>query len=222
MNLTPFEKAALALVALVAIAAAAFVVRFSARMDALDAAVEEMTRQTDEYLTRLETDRKREAERPKEAAAAETPKAKPEAKDKPQSGKSAPPVRCVTRADPRTVAVVSQTLWREARGEGNRGIKAVASVIVNRARERGTDAATECLRRKQFSCWNRRRPKLGETHEGAAWNDCVAVANRVASDSFKPTISATHYYAHGKCRPKWAAELKGKQRIGNHTFGEMK
>ena len=49
------------------------------------------------------------------------------------------------------------TIWREARGEGQLGMLAVAFVIHNRADHGGLwpmDPDRVCLQRKQFSCWN--------------------------------------------------------------------
>jgi len=49
------------------------------------------------------------------------------------------------------------TIWREARGEGQPGMLAVAFVIRNRAQQGKPwphDPDRVCLQRKQFSCWN--------------------------------------------------------------------
>ena len=61
------------------------------------------------------------------------------------------------------VAVLAQTIWGEARGEGNEGMEAVASVIVNRADypPKGTlwwgHTIEEVCKKPyayQFECWN--------------------------------------------------------------------
>jgi spore germination cell wall hydrolase CwlJ-like protein len=116
--------------------------------------------------------------------------------------------------------VIAKTLYHEARGEGTNGLRAVASVIHNRSTSRVGKAGAgilslECLRKKQFSCWNGK--KNLKSGSGKAWDECVKIANEMVAGKFKPTHSYTHYYAYKICNPKWA---KGKQGIviGNHKF----
>lgn len=129
------------------------------------------------------------------------------------------------------VDIVSETLWLEARGEGEIGLRAVASVIANRAIANGRTLEDTCLRKSQFSCWNgRTRPSMFASRpwivksglsalEKSRWNLCRTIAYEMATGAFKPTISSTHYYAHNKVKPSWAAKLRKRQVIGNHTFG---
>ena len=129
------------------------------------------------------------------------------------------------------VDIVSETLWQEARGEGEWGIRAVASVISNRAKSANRTLEDTCLRKSQFSCWNNRarpsmfasRPWIAKsgltTLEKSRWNLCRTIAYEMATGAFKPTITSTHYYAHNKVKPSWAAKLRKRQVIGNHTFG---
>ncbi len=202
------------------------------RADAAEREIDAMRREAEDKPTKswpTAEDRNAEAKAEYEAEEAETRRilqgigpSKTEAEtDAPKPDECKGPTKCATSADPWTVAVVSQTLWREARGESLAGIEAVASVIVNRARERGTDAATECLRKRQFSCWNNARPRIGEKHAGAKWRHCVSVAERVAREEFRPTLKANHYYAHAKCYPRWAKKLRRVRTIGAHRFGDL-
>lgn len=129
------------------------------------------------------------------------------------------------------VDIVSETLWQEARGEGESGIRAVASVISNRAKANNRTLEDTCLRKSQFSCWNgRARPSMFSSRpwvakngltalEKSRWNLCRSIAYEMATGAFKPTIASTHYYAHNKVKPSWAAKLRKRQVIGNHTFG---
>ena len=57
----------------------------------------------------------------------------------------------------RTIEVVAATLYHEARGEGEEGMRAVASVIYNRAHQKRWKKlgySGVCLQKKQFSCHN--------------------------------------------------------------------
>ena len=130
--------------------------------------------------------------------------------------------------DPDTL--LAMCLWGEARGSGALGIAAVACVILNRMKLKGTGVREVILARKQFSSFNQEDPnhdklayplKYGSTE---AWERCASIAalalNGILSD---PTGGASHYYADSMPKPPyWADEKKGwKQtaKIGGHTFG---
>src|SRR5690349_15270839 len=69
--------------------------------------------------------------------------------------------------------VLARTLWGEARGEGETGMQAVASVVLNRvalAQERGkywwgNNIIQVCQKPYQFSCWNRSDPNFRQLQE---------------------------------------------------------
>ena len=128
------------------------------------------------------------------------------------------------------VNVVAETIWLEARGEGDRGIRAVASVIRNRSVERGLSPREVCLERGQFSCWrkglvlpldNVRKSRMMRPSTRRAWRSCVEVANELVNRKFKPTITANHYYNPDKCRPYWGRMMRSCVSIGRHKFGRL-
>jgi spore germination cell wall hydrolase CwlJ-like protein len=119
---------------------------------------------------------------------------------------------------------LARTLWGEARGEGRRGIEAVAAVVMNRlaAGRWGATAEAVCRARKQFSCWNPgdpNRPKLERVDaRDAAFALCLeAAADALAGRLADPTGGATHYHARGR-RPWWARGLAPCAEIGAHVF----
>lgn len=114
---------------------------------------------------------------------------------------------------------IAATLWLEARGEGREGIQAVASVIANRARKSGKTMAQECLKPKQFSCWNERAKEVPANAKGEVWKFCKTTAKTMVEGTFKPTNNATHYYNPKLCNPKWGAKMKDVVTIGRHRFG---
>jgi N-acetylmuramoyl-L-alanine amidase len=116
---------------------------------------------------------------------------------------------------------IASTLWLEARGEGREGIKAVASVIANRAKKSGKTYAFECLKAKQFSCWNDRARDVPRNANGKAWEFCKSVARQMVAGKFKPTNKATHYYNFHICKPKWGSAMRDVVVIGNHRFGRV-
>lgn len=129
------------------------------------------------------------------------------------------------------VGIIAETIWREARGEGITGRKAVASVIVNRMRERRKIGSAVCLEHEQFSCWNGCVPRFGSMPwsgkvglcrtDSTIWNECMVLAREVSSGKFKVITSANHYYNPSKCSPSWSRKMRNVRTIGNHRFGRV-
>jgi len=120
--------------------------------------------------------------------------------------------------------IIALTLWGEARGEGEAGIRAVASVIWNRAGYNPANCEAVCLKPYQFSCWNGKRgEKLRQTRPaGAAWDICEEVAEEMLRGTFRLSTDADHYMTLGLYnslqRPAWADKMEVKCIIGNHIF----
>ena len=131
--------------------------------------------------------------------------------------------------------IVARTLYDEARGEGETGIDAVASVILNRAGGKAEKLPTVCLKKFQFSGWNERKNldpknykilipskarKPGKDRD--MWLYCQKTAGKLIFGEFKSTIGKLNsYYAHDKVTPDWADSLKDVKVVGNHTFGYL-
>lgn len=129
-----------------------------------------------------------------------------------------------------TIDTLAKTIWGEARGEGNRGLQAVANVIINRVniaqkREKywwGNDIIQVCQKPYQFSCWNRSDKnyphliKLNETDK--IFVQCLNIAY-VAYNKKLPDITdgATHYHAKN-IKPYWAKHERPTKIIGHHHF----
>lgn len=131
------------------------------------------------------------------------------------------------------INIIATTLVLEAGGEGNRGMQAVANVLNNRAKKRGTTPAQEAIRKKQFSMWNAFHSGTEEISDVIAkakkhpkWKLAVDYAKRIASLS-DITGGATHYYNpnHSDVKDKiknpkwWGNNMKHVKVIGNHKFG---
>lgn len=114
-----------------------------------------------------------------------------------------------------------RTLHGEVRGEPRDGAIAVAHVIRNRAIRRGTNAATECLRPWQFSCWNANDPNrkviTSLRPDSEAYRHWVAIAREAWA---RPDITggALHYFNPAVAQPAWRNEGKETIRIGGHVF----
>lgn len=122
--------------------------------------------------------------------------------------------------------VLARTIWGEARGQGLEGMRAVAAVIVNRARRGGWWGASiveVCLKPGQFSCWNvgdPNRPKMlaATIDQSPMFAEALAIARTaVRGDLADPTGGATHYHTR-YIAPGWAASGQVSARIGTHIF----
>lgn len=122
--------------------------------------------------------------------------------------------------------VVADTLYMEARGEGERGLRAVASVVYNRAKRTGKTFEAECLRPRQFSCWNGLAPKTCKiapknARDAEAYRLCQTIEAELLTGKFEPLGDWTHYYNPALCSPRWARGIS-QVKIGKHNFLKTK
>lgn len=127
------------------------------------------------------------------------------------------------------IMVLAQTLYGETRGESYRGKACVASVILNRARDKRwpNTVALVCKQPWQFSCWNANDPnkpiieKLGlkDLSSNRAFRQCYAVAVSVL-EGLVPDLTggANHYFNPKVVDPPWAKGKTPTHVEGNHTF----
>lgn len=134
---------------------------------------------------------------------------------------------------------VARTIYAEAKGEGEKGQTAVASVIWNRAGGKCANLIDVVLKDKQFSCWNKKKP--GRTDKDYNiyvpleailpgkdkdnWDNCVKLATQLATEEFTSIIGNRNSYmnkdiASAKAKRAWGDKLDLK--IGRHCFGYLK
>jgi N-acetylmuramoyl-L-alanine amidase len=118
--------------------------------------------------------------------------------------------------------MMALTMWREARGEGRDGMRAVGHVIRNRVDAGQGDWDHVITKRWQFSSLT----ATGDP-ELILWPDSpdpdFETAMNVAEDIFTnmdPDITAgsTHYFNPHVVLPSWAAKMTLMATIGNHVF----
>lgn len=128
--------------------------------------------------------------------------------------------------------ILAQTLWGEARGEGIRGMAAVARVILNRAEidlwddKRpdwwGEGVIEVCTKPGQFSCWNagdpNRRRLLAIDERDRVFVEALTVAELAIQGLLIDfMLRATHYHTIA-VSPAWARKRQPCLRVGDHLF----
>ena len=135
---------------------------------------------------------------------------------------------------PQDIDVLARTLYGEARGEGLRGLEAVASVVMNRvkvAKEKGEkywwgkDVVSVCKRAYQFSCWNgsdvNKEKLMKVCSKDKMFALCVRVARKAIAGILKDeTGGATHYHTN-EVEPNWAVKQTPSAEIGSHIFYKL-
>ena len=122
------------------------------------------------------------------------------------------------------------TIWGEARGGGEQGMRAVGHVIANRSRTQRsgayvTDTVSEAW---QFSAWNAGDPNrekmlnIDTLREGSADHRLWLAAKRIAAEilagqSQDPTRGALFYHTDA-VQPAWSLGVTPVATIGNHLF----
>lgn len=124
------------------------------------------------------------------------------------------------------IAVSALCAWREARGEGREGMRAVLHVIRNRSRQKNISIAQVTTAPMQFSSMTApedpeltRFPRPGGS-DGAAFETAMQIAEDVATgaDVQDPTSGATFYFNPRVVMPAWAQHMTKTATIGNHDF----
>lgn len=142
---------------------------------------------------------------------------------------SAPVTAELIVAEETDVRLLAATVWAEARSEGEKGMRAVAHVMVNRMGPRfGEGIEDVVLAPRQFSAWNVGDPNrpLALNPERYArggvnkitWEQALRISREVLERrSVDPTRGALFYHTHA-VRPSWSRYGIGKHSIGAHVF----
>lgn len=122
--------------------------------------------------------------------------------------------------------VVAATLWGEARGQGDEGMRAVACVIGNRARthyRRCAGPREVCLDRWQFSCWNDGDPNRAKLltvarQPDAAFRQALAIAADLLANRLADITRNARHYHSSRIKPSWARGKSPCAVVGDHLF----
>ena len=124
----------------------------------------------------------------------------------------------------RDLDCLTQAVYYEARGEGRDGMRAVAQVVLNRARHpsfpksvcgvvyQGAALRTGC--QFSFTCNGAMRGRVNR----AAWNRARDIASKALSGQvFAGVGNATHFHTTG-VSPSWRSSLIQVSQVGSHLF----
>ena len=129
------------------------------------------------------------------------------------------------------VDVVAYTLYTEARGEGFEGKKAVASVIMNAARQKGRSLEAECLKPYRYEGMKQVRKtgnvpqwfikgEIGAFPDRVAHAQCYYLAKILINGDLDTGFKANMFFSGNK-KPYWFSQLENVTTIGGHTFGYL-
>lgn len=137
----------------------------------------------------------------------------------------------LTKSQEKDYECMKEALWYEARGEGERGLQAVAQVIINRSNSKlySGDVCKVIHAKKQFSYRNAYKAgkpvKINfKKHEEETYAKVSNIAKQAILGASKSLIKPTTLWYHTKqVRPKWNySKIEVDTKIGNHVFYSMK
>lgn len=132
-------------------------------------------------------------------------------------------------------SILARTIYGEARGEGLEGMEAVALVVMNRVKARKwftgyvmqngqkiPSVAQTCLKRAQFSCWNKNDPNYAIlqkiTAENPKFRECLIIAKRALEGKLQDFTNGALYYHTKQIKPQWAKGKSPCYEVKNHLF----
>ena len=138
-------------------------------------------------------------------------------------------VRQAQVLDQSSVDIVAACLVGEAGGEkdAKRGMQAVMNVIANRAGGDRSKFVAVCLKRKQFSMFNRatgKRPRTtvakvtDQYRKHPLWATAQQLVKRAAVGSLEDITGQAKFYHEVSINPDWARPDRKTVDIGNHRF----
>jgi hypothetical protein len=131
--------------------------------------------------------------------------------------------------------ILGLTIIGEARGESIAGQVAVGCVVRNRTSHSKTTYSIECLKPKQFSCWNTDDSNYqmlteladqlinGQFITDPYLKQCMFVANGIVENEILDNTHGSLFYMttdlfFSPNKPSWAVNAKSAKTIGNQIF----
>lgn len=121
---------------------------------------------------------------------------------------------------PQQIDCIARNVYHESRGEGTKGMLAVAHVTINRVKS-GRFASTPCgvvFQAHQFS-WVRNRPKIQDQEQ---YKEVKQLVKGVVEGQYRDVTGGATYFHTRSIRPYWSNKMNCTARIGNHVFYKPK
>lgn len=120
------------------------------------------------------------------------------------------------------------TLWREARGETDECIAAVAHCILNRVKKPswwGNSIYSVVTKKWQFSSLTDPKDRqlgLFASEGDLSWHRCLSIADKVILGEIENSVlGADSYYDISISAPKWAKDARFVRQIGRVKFYDI-
>lgn len=121
------------------------------------------------------------------------------------------------------ITCLARTIYWEARGEGEEGMRAIAAVVLNRLETPGFPDTVcgivkegQSRRRCQFSWWCDGRPD--EAQDPSAYARALDAARRALNGEIEDPTGGALYFHHRRVNPEWASVYTRTAEIGDHRF----
>ena len=128
------------------------------------------------------------------------------------------------------IMILTKTVYGEARGEGEVGIKAVVHLVLNRVRsdnplfKHDETISKACLRKEQFECWDFKKEMASidvKSDEFLKLKSLVIDAHKEYTKGKDLTKDALFYVKRGKHLPKWAWGMRKTTVINHHVYFKL-
>ena len=115
---------------------------------------------------------------------------------------------------------IAKNVYHESRGEGVKGMVAVAYVTINRAKS-GKFPSTPCgvvFQAHQFS-WVRNKPRIEDKEQ---YGEIKQLVKEVVNGQHRDVTGGATYFHTKQIRTRWSNSMSCTARIGNHVFYKPK
>lgn len=121
---------------------------------------------------------------------------------------------------PQQIDCIARNVYHESRGEGKRGMLAVAYVTLNRVKS-GDFRSTPCgvvFQAHQFS-WVRNKPAVKDYEQ---YREVKQLVKEVVAGQHKDVTNGATYFHTRFIKPSWSHKMNCTARIGDHVFYKPK
>lgn len=114
------------------------------------------------------------------------------------------------------VKCLAKNIYFEARGESREGKIAVASVVMNRTKnKRFPSTACAVIHQKNQFSWVKNRPTV---NNASLYEKCLTIAREVYYNKVRDNTAGSLFFHATHVRPSWSHKKSRTTKIGGHVF----